>query len=1264
MPAGSSVRLGCDGKVWWIDGGGGRELISLSASASGLIHGLLSHGSARGEHLPLRYPQGRCGGTVMETTPGLICSTCGTENKAGAKFCMECATPLALACPSCGAANLPAAKFCSECATPLAGGSARTAAQPGAGAAAGILAGPARGSPQPRPDAVAERRLVSVLFADLVGFTAFSEGRDAEEVRELQSRYFEMVREVIARYGGVIEKFIGDAVMALWGAPTAHEDDAERAVRAALDLVDAIRGLGSGLEIRAGVLTGEAAVTLGATNQGMVSGDMVNTASRLQSVAAPSTVLVGEGTQRAAANAIVFEAASDQMLKGKESPVPAWRAMRVVAQRGGVGRSEALEAPFVGRDEELRQLKDLFHATVREGRPRLVSVIGPAGIGKSRLAWEFLKYIDGLLERVWWHDGRSPAYGDGISFWALGEMIRGRAHLQETDDEPTTRAGIARILEEHVPDEAEREWIAPALLSLLGIESGAGSQQLFGAWRTFFERLAASGPVVMVFEDLHFADAGLLDFIDHLQEWSRSVPILILTLARPELLEHRPTWGAGKRSFTSIYLEPLHVDAMRQLLGGLVPGLPTKARDAIVARADGIPLYAVETVRMLLAQGRLVLDDGVYRPAGELADLAVPETLTALISARLDEVEPADRALVADAAVLGQSFTLAALAAVSGIDPAALEPRMAALLRRELLVQQVDARSPERGQYAFVQALIREVAYNTLAKRDRKVRHIAAARFFESLGSDELAGALAGHYLAAHGYAADGPESEALAAQARVALRAAAERAAALGSHVQAIAFLDHALSVSPEPADRAELHERALASAKRGLVQETAKRHALGALEARRQLGDRQAIALAAAAYSGAQAIPGMNDVERLAFILPAWEEFKDLESTPAGVALMLEVAKGYVGAKDDLTAIQWLERLLPTAERLDLLRPTAFALSYLSSALFRLDRPRQALILLRGAHGLAVENDLEDVHRNTRTILTFYEQFADPVAGLAMAREGLEIATRRGSAAYGFVMVGNAVSCALRTGEWAWAWTLLDEWLANEVTGEFYLELFADRAVLKALTGADPSSDIAEAERLLPAMKDLQYVSYGHWARAWAAFGAGRLGDAQREAHEAGRVTNYFVPITHPLAVRAALWAGDVTAAREILAELEESLLHAQAAGLDIVTLRAGVAALAGRRQDAISGYREALRGWDTLGCAVDGALAALDMAVLLAPTEREMAEASSVIQSARDTFMKLGARPLLARLDAPPVGTEGDSAVSIGRLGVVLADRPVKV
>ena len=673
----------------------------------------------------------------------MICPNCSTENLAGAKFCMECGTHFVSGCPTCGFANLPGAKFCSECGTVLS-------------VARQITTEPAAQAP------VSERRVVSVLFADLVGFTPFAEERDSDDVRETLTRYFDIAREVIERYGGTVEKFIGDAVMAVWGAPIAREDDAERAVRAGLELVDAVGALGSGIQARAGVLTGEASVTLGATNQGMVAGDIVNTASRLQSVAPPGAVLVGESTHRAASAAIAFEEAGEQMLKGKQAPVGAWRALRVVAERGGRNRTEAMEAPFVGRQEELRLLKDLFHSTSREQRLRVVSVIGPAGIGKSRLAWEFSKYIDGLIETVYWHRGRSPAYGDGISFWALGEMVRERCELLEQDDEATTRAKITTTVAGLTTDAEERDWLERSLLTLLGVEGGLAADQLFGAWRTFFERIAEQGPVVLVFEDMHFADAGLLDFVDHLLNFSRGLPIYVVTLARPDLIERRPDWGAGKRNFVSMYLEPLREPDMRQLLAGLVPGLPDAAASSIIARADGIPLYAVETVRTLVAEGRLVEEGGIYVPHGDLTTLAVPETLTALIASRLDTLDETDRRVVYNAAVLGQSFSVDALAAVVGVPTAELEPRLASFDRRELLRLETDARSPERGQYTFVQALIREVAYNTLSKKDRKQLHLAAARYFESLDNDEIAGALASHYLAAHANAADGPEADAL----------------------------------------------------------------------------------------------------------------------------------------------------------------------------------------------------------------------------------------------------------------------------------------------------------------------------------------------------------------------------------------------------------------------------------------------------------------------------------------------------------------------
>jgi class 3 adenylate cyclase/tetratricopeptide (TPR) repeat protein len=1172
-------------------------------------------------------------GPRPEAIAVLTCSTCGTENGLGAKFCTECATPLAAPCPSCGTTNPPGAKFCAECATPLVPMARRVAV----GSQGPGPSGAGR-APSCSPDPGTERRLVSVLFADLVGFTPFAAERDPEEVREALTRYFELAGDVIDKYGGTVEKFIGDAVMAVWGAPVAREDDAERAVRAALELVDAVRTLGPGTQARAGVLTGEAAVTVGATNQGMVAGDIVNTASRLQSVATPGTVLVGEATERAASRAIVFEPAGEHTLKGKAAPVPAWRAVRVVAQRGGRNRSDALEAPFTGRDEELRALKDLYAATGRERRPRLVSVIGPAGIGKSRLAWEFLKYLDGLVEPVWWHAGRSPAYGDGITFWALGEMVRGRAGLAEGDDEAVTRAKIAETVRTHVTDPAEAAWVEPALLALLGVETGIGSDELFAAWRTFFERLAGTAPVVMVFEDLQHADTGLLDFIDHVMEWSRGVPITIITLARPELLDRRPAWGAGLRSFTSIHLEPLSSADMERLLTGLVPGLAAQAVVAIVARADGVPLYAVETVRMLLAEGRLVLDGDAYRPVGSLDDVAVPETLTALVAARLDGLDPADRALLEDAAVLGQGFGLPGLAAVSGVDEAGLAPRLRGLVRRELLALDVDPRSPARGQYAFVGALIREVAYNTLSRRDRKVRHLSAARYFESLGSEELAGALAGHYLAAQRLAADPAEADALSAQAKVTLRAAADRAAALGAHEQAVAFLEQALGITTDPADRATLHASALAAALEDLDHAVMIRHAEAAVLERRRAGDRAGIALAIADW--ASVIVGFQaDSKRgLTMLTEAWAEFSDLEQSAAGVELMWAIAWSYQGLNDITEAMPWWDRLLPIAERLGLLEATTLGLEGRGMSLLRTGRPREGMVLLRGAHQLAVANGLRR-EVSARVNITFNEGWGEPAAGLALAREGLEIGRRRGSRNYGFLMVGNGTVCALRTGEWDWAAGLLDEWLALGSVAIGRAELFMDRAILRSLRGEDATADIAEAARIRVegGVTDSQFESYELWAGAWAAFAGGRHDEVRRLGDHAVELTGSVAPLVCPLLARSALWAGDASGAASALALLDASGYLGPALMADRLVARAGIDALEGRGPAALAGYREALRAYRRLGLAFDEAAAAVDMACLLPSPERDASDVGAAFGAARETLERLGAHPFLARLDA---------------------------
>ncbi len=1164
----------------------------------------------------------------------MICANCSTENRADRRFCSECGSALTMGCPSCGSPYEAGEKFCGACGTPL----SATASERSSG-------------PNPAPDAVTartERRLVSILFADLVGFTPFAEERDAEEVRATLDRYFELAQEVIGRYGGTVEKFIGDAVMAVWGAPTTHEDDAERAVRAALELVAAVTSGATSMQVRAGVLTGEAAVTVGATNQGLVAGDLVNTASRLQSVAPPGTVLVGESTRRAAEKAITFESAGEQLLKGKAAPVAAWRALRVVAQRGGRNRSDALEAPFVGRDDELRLLKELFHATSREGRARLVSVIGPAGIGKTRLAWEFLKYVDGLVETVWYHDGRSPAYGEGISFWALGEMVRRRAGLLEADDEATTRASITATVAEHVPDADERRWIEPALLALLGIEATVPADQLFGAWRTFFERLAATAPVVLVFEDYHFADPGLLDFVDHLLEWSRNAPIYVVTLARPELLEKRPTWGAGKRNFTSLHLEPLPEVAMRQLLAGLVPGLPGRAVRAIVARADGIPLYAVEIVRMLLAEGRLVLGGNAYQPVGDLADLAVPDTLTAVIGSRLDGLAAEDRTVVQDAAALGQSFTLAGLAAVSGTDPATLQPRLDHLVRVELLTLTADPRSPERGQYAFVQALIREVAYRTLSKAGRKARHLAAARYFEALGSDELAGALASHYLAAFTNAAPGPESTALEAQARVALRAAAARAADLGAHAQAVAFLDQTLTVTHDVTERAGLLERLGQSAEAGGDADRAEAALEEALAIRRTAGDRAA-ATGTAAMLASMLLNVRSSSDLVERIHGLAAEFADQAAEPAGVALVGQVARAMFLMRSGIDCLPVADQVLAAAERLDLVPVIADTLITKGSVLAGTGRSYEGLSLIETGVRLAEQHGLPRTGLRGRLNLGFFLAGHDPEAAMATLRPALREARRLGDRSLIPNIIANIAGASYFSGRSLEVLPEIEATLAMDYEGVHRTWLVAEAAWHRALLGMPVDEELAQIDADLRTMADPQFVAFSHTVRAIAAWARGDEVTARAEnlatiGEDASRSL-----LAYAMAGRHALLAKDLDAARQDRDGLVALSPHAGHAAR-LRELEGGIAALEGRPSEALELFGQAIPVYEGLGLALDIAIAGLVMVTVMDPAEPRVRAAGL---EARARFAAIGAKPFVARMDVI-LGSEAAVESAAGQTG----------
>ena len=867
---------------------------------------------------------------------------------------------------------------------------------------------------------VSERRLVSVLFADLVGFTTLSEHRDPEEVRELLSRYFERCRAVIGRYGGTVEKFIGDAVMAVWGTPVAREDDAERAVRAALALVQTVGVLGqevgmAGLKLRAGVLTGNAAVELGAEGEGMVLGDTVNTASRLQSIAEPGTVLVDDATRRASEAAIAYEDAGSHEVKGREQPVHAWTALRVVAGAGGARRSAGLEAPFVGRERELRAIIEAGEESAQQGKARHVAVVGEPGSGKSRLLWEFFKYIDGIQQVRWWHQGRCLSYGEGVAYWALAEMVRTRAGIEEEEDPQLARAKLRQTVEEFVPEERERRLVEPRLAHLLRLEErpDADRVDLFSGWRLYFERMAATDPVILAFEDLQWADSGLLEFIDYLLEWSADVPIFVLSLGRPELLERRPGW----RPLT---LAPLEPRAIAQLLEGLAPGLPQQLVAQVVERSEGIPLYAVETIRMLQDRGLLVQEGARYHLAGEISTLDVPETLHALVAARLDGLAANERALLQDASVLGQSFTAAAAAAVGGHSEREVEAVLSRLVAKQILGRDDDPRSPERGQYVFLQGLLRTVAYGTLSRRARKAKHVAAARNLEETWPGEardVAEVLASHYLEAIRADPEAEDAPTLRASARERLTAAGQAAASLALGPEAERYFEQAAELAEDGLERAGLFEQA----GRALWQYGDAEAAEPRLRSALQLYADSEAAGVGAAIALARLLRYTGRMEEARELLDGLRhDSEDMEPTLRAQALCeLAAVLVFSGELDDAGPL--LEEGLRTLELAE--DWPALAVGLVSRAIYLIysGRRQEGAGVLRQALALANEHDLPGTglraRGNLAQVLVEYDRFAEAVAEI---EEALTFARERGDRIWERQMMGNLISCLCILGRW----------------------------------------------------------------------------------------------------------------------------------------------------------------------------------------------------------------------------------------------------
>jgi len=625
-------------------------------------------------------------------------------------------------CPACGEANPDHAKFCLKCGTAL------TPATP-------------RGE---------ERKLVSVLFVDLVGFTSRSDRADPEDVRDTLQLYHSKVKEQIERYGGTVEKFIGDAVMAVFGAPVAHGDDAERAARAGLRALEAVEELNRehpplDLSARAAVTTGEAVVAVGSVpelGEALAMGDVVNTASRLQSAAPTGRLVVGEETYRATRNVIAYEEMDSILAKGKREPIRAWLAVAPVA---APAERPVTSAPMVGRDREMALVESIWDRAVAERRPHLVTVIGPAGIGKSRLLVEISSSIGSRGGRA--VRGRCLPYETRAVYGAFSQHVKQIAGVFEQDPPETAREKLAGAVSALVPEQE-----APELTRYLSLLLGLGVDEpvdqrvlLFFAARRFIERVASEQPTMFVFEDVHWADGGELDLLEYLGTHVREASALLLALARPELLERRPTWGSGLGAQTTISLEPLSSLDASAIAAHVLAGVPqsTSAVARLIEVAEGNPLFVEELTASLV--------EGAQR-SGEL-----PTTVKSAIASRLDALPPDARALLLDASVIGKSFWRGALQALGAAYP--IDEALEALEARDLVRREPLSRVRGDTEFTFKHMLIRDVAYATLPRGGRRERHAAIARYIEEAGPEQ-AKDLA--WLLAHHWAGAGEPSKAI----------------------------------------------------------------------------------------------------------------------------------------------------------------------------------------------------------------------------------------------------------------------------------------------------------------------------------------------------------------------------------------------------------------------------------------------------------------------------------------------------------------------
>lgn len=1162
----------------------------------------------------------------------------------GARFCPSCGSPIApSACSSCGEALTPGARFCAACGAP-------------AGAAVGNVVPSAVQTPDPTPPAapIAERRITSVLFADLVGFTPLSESRDPEEVRELLSRYFAECRTVIGRYGGSVEKFIGDAVMAVWGVPIAHEDDAERAVRAGLELVDTVANLGQdvgapGLALRVGVVTGEVAVTVGATAEGMVAGDAVNTAARVQSAAEPGQVWVDDTTRSLSAAAIAYTDAGVHALKGKSEPMQLHAARAVLTTVGGAQRIDGLEAPHTGRDREMRLLKELFHAAVETHRPRLVVVDGEAGIGKSRLMWEFEKYVDGLSDSTAWHRGRCLSYGDGVAFWALAEAARTRLGLAEADAGEIVSTRLDEALARYIPDPQEESWVRPRLAALVGAEADSGfeREELFAAWTAFFERVSqgSAGGLALVIEDAQYADDGLLDFIDHMMATAQA-GMFVVALARPELMARRHDLGGRRKNV--IRLEPLDDADMAALVDGLVDGLPAAARDSLVRRAEGVPLFAVETVRALIDRDLVIAKDGKYVPAPsaslDVDTMGAPASLQALVAARLDSLSPQERRVVADASVLGASFTTAGLAALSRGDD--LEPVLASLQHKEILGVQTDRFSGEHGQLRFVQTVVRQVAYSTLSRRDRRARHLAAAEFLESQldEKDDLAVVVAQHLLdAVDASSPDDTDVPVVTRRAVALLERAGGHAAALGAPAEALRLLESALDRCADAGDRARISLGAARCAREAGEVDAMTRHAELALRLFDQLGMPVDAGIAAASLcQGLILRQGAAQARDLA--QARWASLQEVDGADrALLPLATALADAHRTLGDVPAMAAYDDQRLQLAEGLGDRDALAHAQMGLAIRLSTIGAPETGMALFVSAANIARTSDNPARLSHALSNMASFQMSRDLPAALETSAEAVEAARRSGSSYWLDFARGNRLLTLWRAGRLTEARALAVD-LADSMRDVGIVSI-----VPVVATWVGDAIGVELGITLDPAVEetdDEQALAWWDYHRMDLAARAGQLDLAVplAERSMAEILTNGIDDdLAHlwPGLVTTALAAGDLAAAQRLIEPVASApavLLPPLLAAL-LASLRGLVGARRGDDPAAVeSDLRAGVAGLDTFGAVGLAARAKQDLARWLVARGRGD-EATDLLEQARATYGEIGALGWLTQLDTPP-------------------------